>query len=281
MKKTFAIVLAAILLCLTALPVCAQSASENEAESLLVSCTGYAGTAGSSLKDAVRAERILAYAVDNSLANGDAQAFAQELAAAYDALSDEQRFELNSNMMNIFGVLDAAFTDYLSVEGLLDSAGILESIRLLLCGENAQAHYNVFKITMLDIMGEFDNLFAFCTGYAAAAGSSLKSARAACGVLRFCVERGIAFAEPTRLKEVLLAAYHALSEESRQELAWNMNAIFNMVDGAFADDEALKGLFDDAGVSEDMARQLARDDAYAHWAVFRLQMQAVLDQADQ
>ena len=50
-------------------------------------------------------------------------------------------------------------------------------------------------------------------------------------------------------------------------------------DGVFSGNEAVMGLFEDIGAAEEA--EYLTDGGYAHWAVFKLQMQAVLEEADQ
>lgn len=286
MKKLMAMVISMLLVCCMAvLPAAAQTAEISAQEvitadglrQLLADCTGYAGTAGSSLKGAIRAEKVLDYCLKNQLAQTDREAFAQLLSDAHAALTVEQQEELVGNMEGIFAVLDAGFGEYLSVEGLLNSAGVKETMDSLLKEENARRHYGVFKLAMLNVFGDFDKLLLSCTGYAGTAGSSMKNAIAAKSVLEFCTKNHVADADSTMLAEMIAAAHAKLDEERAQELAWNMESIAGLLDKAFADYESVEDLLDSAGIAQDMLMLLGQDGAYADWAVFYLQISRVIE----
>ncbi len=294
MKKLMKMLLSAVLtLCLIAAPALANGSvpampsaqpaetaaiTAADIQALLVSCTGYAGTAGSSLKGVIAAGNVLNFCVENQLAQTDADALEQVLFAGYASLTDEQKQEIAGNMKYIFSVIDGLFTDYLSLEDLIDTAGMTDFMKPLLRSENAFAHYGVFKLTMLNVFGAFDELLISCTGYAGAAGSSMKNAAAAYGVLSFCIENKLAYADPAVLRDALSEAYAQLSEERMQELAWNMESISDLIAIAFIDYTSVEGLLDSVGAAEDMLLLIDAEGAYAHWAVFSLQMQTVFNE---
>lgn len=279
------VILVLLICCMAILPAAAQTAESSAQQvitadglgQLLADCTGYAGTAGSSLKGAIRAEQVLSYCLQNELAQTDQEAFLQLLSDAHAALTAEQQEELAGNMEGIFAVLDAGFGEYLSVEGLLDSAGVKEAMDSLLKEENARRHYDAFKLAMLNIFGEFDELLLSCTGYAGTAGSSMKNAIAAKSVLEFCTKNHVADVDPKVLGEMIAAAHAKLDEERAQELAWNMESIAGLLDKAFADYESVVDLLDSAGIAQDMLMLLEKDGAYADWAVFYLQISRVIE----
>lgn len=102
-----------------------------------------------------------------------------------------------------------------------------------------------------------------CTGYAGTAGSSLKEAIAASGLAEFAVEYCIADAEDA---DALAKEAHArLTEEQQQELALNLEGICSLNDAAFADWNAVKPLFEDAGAAESMENLLQNETAQTHW----------------
>ncbi len=291
MKKLIAMMLSALLvLCAVVMPAAAQEAEDcltaeavtaEKAEELLISCTGYEGTAGSSLKGAIAAQRVLTFCIENDLIQTETEAFLQTLGTAYQVMTDEQREEFDRNMKSIIHLLDSAFADYPSVEGLFDSAGILQSMKLLLETENAYGHYVMFKVPMMRVMGMFDEMLLSCTGYAGTAGSSLKNAVAAYEMLNFFIEYDLSYAEPITRADAFAAAYAALDEERTAELALNMESIARLLEKAFADYALVEGVFDSAGITEDMQLLLSAEDAYDDWKTLELQMNAILVNAGQ
>ncbi len=106
----------------------------------LADCTGYMGTAGSSLKEAIAATGLLAFAVEHGAA--DAEDLAQTVQSAIAALDEAQLQELAFCMEGIGGLIDSAFAGFDSVAGLFDDAGVGETAQSLIQAENAQAHWN-------------------------------------------------------------------------------------------------------------------------------------------
>lgn len=122
---------------------------QNEADGLtgemlheaLAACTGYAGTAGSSLKNAIAACRLAVFAAEHQLADMGEKELAAAAADAILLLTDDQKTELSFNIESMNGVLTEAFTDYDSVVGLFEDAGIQEEIELLMAAQQTQEHF--------------------------------------------------------------------------------------------------------------------------------------------
>ncbi len=285
MKRMMKVMLSAVLVFwLMAAPVWAEGTdaaapafSAADVQTLLVHCTGIEGTAGYSLKSASRAHDVLKFCVENKLAKKDADALGQMLSAGYESLDELQKDEIVRSIRNIFAVADAAFVDYLDIRPTFEDADMVDEIEELVSTQNAYQHYGVFKMEMLKVVGAFGELFDVCTGYAGTAGSSLKNAIAAYEVLNFCRRNNLAYADSEMLFDALSEAYAQLSEESAQELAWNMESIFELIEIAFIDYTSVEGLFDTAGIEQAMANELGKRGVYGDWAVFCLQMQRVLN----
>lgn len=107
----------------------------------LSACTGYAGTAGSSLKNAIAACRLAAFAQHNQTADVKKSTLGEMIFFATGRMSDEAKEELALNMESIHSLLTAAFTDYDSVRGLFDDAGIVDDMQLLIDSDRAFEHY--------------------------------------------------------------------------------------------------------------------------------------------
>ncbi len=97
---------------------------------VLAGCTGYMGTAGSSLKEAIAAQNLLAFAKNHTV---DGETFAEAVAA----LTEEQRSELPDTLESIATLIETAFAGYNSVSGLFDDAGVGETMSQLIQDEAA------------------------------------------------------------------------------------------------------------------------------------------------
>lgn len=119
----------------------ANSPDAEDILNVLTDCTGYAGTAGSSLKNAIAACHLATFAADHELADMDEMLLSEAAAEAFAGLTEEQREELSFNLPSMHSVLTEAFTDYESISGLLDDAGIAAEMADLLARERAFEHY--------------------------------------------------------------------------------------------------------------------------------------------
>jgi len=99
---------------------------------VLIDCTGYAGSAGSSLKEAIAACRLMTFADTKQLAAADDTELYEAAAGALAGLTEEQRAELGGNIESINELLTAAFDDYLSVRDLFDTAGVAEMMDMII-----------------------------------------------------------------------------------------------------------------------------------------------------
>lgn len=109
-----------------------------------------------------------------------------------------------------------------------------------------------------DVLAE---ALAACTGYEGTAGSSLKEAAAACGLLDFAVNHS----DAESVEEIVLSALAALSDVQRQELAFSIEGVNALIESAFADYASIAGLFDDAGVGEAMQPLIKTPNAQEQW----------------
>lgn len=109
----------------------------------LASCTGYAGTAGASLKNAAAALTVLSFATDWQLAESDPAVLRGVVSGAIDLLEPGTLEELSQNLASIHSLLLAAFTGDPSAAGQFEAAGVQETAELLLQEENALVHWSV------------------------------------------------------------------------------------------------------------------------------------------
>ncbi|MEE1200341.1 MAG: hypothetical protein U0L09_06795 [Christensenellales bacterium] len=118
----------------------------------------------------------------------------------------------------------------------------------------------------------FQQIFSNCTGYAGSAGASLKAASAANDLLYLAIERNVAAMPEDTLKNVVATAYATLSEEQQAEFVENIPELISLVDSAFADFEAVRGTFEDAGVAEITESLLADATALDCWTALQAQL---------
>ncbi len=84
------------------------------------------------------------------------------------------------------------------------------------------------------------------------AGSTLKMAQVACGVLRFADSCAIRSADPEELRGNLAEAWASLSADEQAAFEEKILAVQGLIANAAATWEDYSGLFEDAGVKEDM-----------------------------
>ena len=99
------------------------------------------GTAGSSLKMALISRDVLRFAMENMLWTVNQDDLKASLAAAWTSLTDEQRAAFPEIFFDgAVELIDSAFTDYESVQGLFGDAGA-EDMRYLAQDEDAAASW--------------------------------------------------------------------------------------------------------------------------------------------
>lgn len=115
---------------------------------VLIDCTGYEGTAGSSLKEAGAACRLMMFADDQRLADADEMILSEAAAGALAGLTEEQKAELSGNMESINNLLTAAFDDYESRRDLFDAAGVAEEMDLLVAAGRTDHYTALYEALM-------------------------------------------------------------------------------------------------------------------------------------
>ena len=153
----------------------AEKAEEVPEEPELIICTGPAvpsaqeladqyfrevasyqpGTAGSSLKKAMRASHVLSFAVEKELRNTDIPAFRENLLSGWMLLSDEERAYFDENFLAICEQIDACFVDWESNRGVFEDAGAVDTMEVLLTTPNAKEDWDTLKAHTLT-MGNSD-----------------------------------------------------------------------------------------------------------------------------
>ena len=113
------------------------------------------GTAGSSLKKALRASHVLSFAVEKELRNTDIPTFRENLLSGWMLLSDEERAYFDENFLAICEQIDACFVDWESNRGVFEDAGAVDTMEVLLTTPNAKEDWDTLKAHTLT-MGNSD-----------------------------------------------------------------------------------------------------------------------------
>ncbi len=113
------------------------------------------GTAGSSLKKALRASHVLSFAVEKELRNTDIPTFRENLLSGWMLLSEEERGYFDENFISICDQIDACFSDWESNRGVFEDAGALEAMEALLAVPDAKEDWDTLKAHTLT-MGNSD-----------------------------------------------------------------------------------------------------------------------------
>ena len=113
-----------------------------DALALLTDCTGYAGSAGGSLKGAIVASYVLAFAVERAPLSWDRQTMYAAFVDAFLALDADRAEEFPGNLENIEWLIGTAFNDYEAVAGLFEDSGTAETMAALLSNPDARTQWN-------------------------------------------------------------------------------------------------------------------------------------------
>ena len=123
-----------------------------------------------------------------------------------------------------------------------------------------QGDADMGEAVMIDALGLLD-IMEECCGFEGTAGASLKQAVAAYALLNYAIVNEAATCGAGYLADEYALAAALFSEDEIAEI----NGVRALVDAAFTDYEAVRGLFDDAGAAA-MEELLAAGNAADHWA---------------
>jgi len=122
------------------------------AQKVLQNCTGYAGTAGSSLKNARAACDLLEYCIHVQAAYADETEFVNTLHAAYAALDEERKAEFAWNIESISALIEAALTDYDAQRPLFETAGVSAKMEMQIQNGDARTHWTAFAARLGEVL---------------------------------------------------------------------------------------------------------------------------------
>ena len=101
------------------------------------------------------------------------------------------------------------------------------------------------------------------------AGAGLQERTVARDVAAFAAENDLFNGDRDALKANLLTAWESLSEEEQSAFDANFLDFIKLMDESFADFEAVRGSYADAGAEEDMARLTAQPAVAASWNLLK------------
>jgi len=111
---------------------------------LLIGLTGYTGTAGASMKEAIAAKNALDFAIRHPVSDENIQSVREDILSAFDALDEARREEFLSDLPSLNRIIENAVRDFDAVSGLFEDAGVYEEMLLLLENENAYTLWQEF-----------------------------------------------------------------------------------------------------------------------------------------
>ena len=112
---------------------------------VLVEATGWAGTAGSSLKCAIVATQLAQWSIDNNASELDSTQLAQAAKEWYDAQTEENQADFQEGIQSAIDETDAMFTNFDAVSGQFEDAGAKEDAQNIIATEGAQDDWNAFS----------------------------------------------------------------------------------------------------------------------------------------
>ena len=86
------------------------------------------GTAGASLKTAVAASEVCAFAAEHELYNPDAESLRANMLIAFESLSEEEQAAFLQGFDAASALLDACLTDYEANRGVFEDAGVADAM---------------------------------------------------------------------------------------------------------------------------------------------------------
>ena len=123
-----------------------------DALALLTDSTGYAGSAGGSLKGAIAAERTLAFAVEQTPLSWNRQTMYTAFVDAFMALDADKKEEFSGNLENIEWLINTAFDDYETVADLFEDSGTAENMAALLSNPDARTQWNALDSLLSNLV---------------------------------------------------------------------------------------------------------------------------------
>ena len=133
--------------------------------------------------------------------------------------------------------------------------------------ETLQAEQDVLVVGEEDIRTGFLDVI---TGYQpGTAGSSLKRAVAAMHVLDFCRIHYLAGTDKEKFTENLLSAWNELPDTEKELFPELFASVSGQIEEDLQNSDALSGLYDDAGILEEMQELLQEENLRSSWVVLK------------
>lgn len=121
---------------------------------------------------------------------------------------------------------------------------------------------------------EFRQLFARYTSYSANdRGAEAREAEAAVALVRFAQEHFLAYTDRNEVHKAARAGYLALSPEEMGGFDYNVyHGLYQLVEQAFAEYDAVRARFEAVGLGEEMEELARTPGGYAHWEELRVHL---------
>ncbi len=119
----------------------------NALEAALDACTGWGGDAGSSMKCAAAAVKLLSWAMDNPVSSVTENA----IRVKFDEMDEAAVTAFMDNWPGIMETADTILNDMSSVTGVLDDAGILDAAKEAAEGANTYDRWEMLKAVIENI----------------------------------------------------------------------------------------------------------------------------------
>ncbi len=124
---------------------------------LFQACTGFEGSSGSSLKEAMAAATVAEFAADYNTADIDMAVLVNDLSAGYEKLSDESKEEFANNFIPISNLVEAAIEDYEANSMDFVDAGVDEQMQDALSDEEISQDFAFLKSAIKAVMDNYES----------------------------------------------------------------------------------------------------------------------------
>ncbi|MBR0138895.1 MAG: hypothetical protein IJM17_01260, partial [Firmicutes bacterium] len=114
------------------------------------------GTAGSSLRTASALVSAVKFAEDSDILACSAEDLRAEMLMAWESLTDDERAAFDEAFMGVAGLADQAFSDYASVKGAFEDAGVASDMEALIGDVHARLSWEKLMSHTLTL-GNSDN----------------------------------------------------------------------------------------------------------------------------
>ena len=141
-----------LFLVLSLLTACGKAAvsSDQIRDNIINEVVSYhPGTAGSSLKQALAAANVLRFATEQKLSRNDCKTAFEK---AWSETDEESQKYFRENYEGLSWLITSAFSDYDSVSGVFEDAGVAEIMRTALGQADAEKDWDALNTVIEDVL---------------------------------------------------------------------------------------------------------------------------------